>query len=332
MSAAATGGDQLARSGRDRRCASPACASVRPPALRSTTHRSRLQRASGWSGSRQRLAVHPAILAPACRAYSRPPGRAAAPARRRPCGPRRCRPSPVTSRSGAGVASAQTAPIASGTTPSRRHRVRHSAIHSPPATISANAPPGIAGSAATDPGAAADVRAIHSSSSSDLPRQPPERRAQPDRIEQQRQRLQRHDDEGRQRDRDDIGDRAVEPGLVEMVQRDRHQRELRPPARSAAAIATPRASRRHPRLLARREPARGSADARAARRSRSPRRSSAGSSARPAPRARAAARPARPPRPAASVIASRPSASATSTSSAATHDRIVGTCAPVSSV
>ena len=56
--------------------------------------------------------------------------------------------------------------------------------------------------------------------------QPPDRRAQPDTIEQQRQRFQRHDQKCRQRDRDDIGQRAVKPCLVEMIERDRHQRDF----------------------------------------------------------------------------------------------------------
>ena len=56
--------------------------------------------------------------------------------------------------------------------------------------------------------------------------QPPERRAEPDEIEQQRQRLQRHDHEGGQRDGDDVGERAVKAGAVEMEERDRHQRDL----------------------------------------------------------------------------------------------------------
>ena len=38
--------------------------------------------------------------------------------------------------------------------------------------------------------------------------------------------LQRHDDEGRQRNGDDVGGDAVEAGLVEMVQRERDQRDL----------------------------------------------------------------------------------------------------------
>ena len=56
--------------------------------------------------------------------------------------------------------------------------------------------------------------------------QPPDRRAQPDTVEQQRQRFQRHDQKCRQRDRDNIGQRPVQPGLVEMVERDRHQRDF----------------------------------------------------------------------------------------------------------
>jgi hypothetical protein len=53
-----------------------------------------------------------------------------------------------------------------------------------------------------------------------LPRCPPEWCAEPDEIEQQGQRLQRHDDEGGERDRDDVGERTVEAGLVEMEQGD----------------------------------------------------------------------------------------------------------------
>jgi hypothetical protein len=55
---------------------------------------------------------------------------------------------------------------------------------------------------------------------------PPEGRPRPHRVEQQRQSLRRHDDEGRQRDRDDIGERAIKPRLVKMEQRDRRQGDL----------------------------------------------------------------------------------------------------------
>ncbi len=56
--------------------------------------------------------------------------------------------------------------------------------------------------------------------------QPPERRAEADQVEEQGKRLQRHDDEGGERDGDDVGERAVEAGLVEMEQGDRRQRDL----------------------------------------------------------------------------------------------------------
>ena len=165
-----------------------------------------------------------------------------------------------------------------------------------------------------------------------LPGQPPERRAEPDQIEQQRQRLERHDDEGGQRDRDDVGAGAVEPGPVEMEQRDRRQRDLDRRARSAPARAgsarpapSPPSSRRDSsafdaRMLVQRD-------------DRDDRRE-AQLEARPDQpiRARAAARSARPTATSRSVIASRPSAIPASTSKAAMQERTVGTSAPVSSV
>lgn len=59
-----------------------------------------------------------------------------------------------------------------------------------------------------------------------MPVSHPEGRAEPDRVEGQRERLQRHDDEGGERDRDDIGERAVEAGAVEVEQRDRREGDL----------------------------------------------------------------------------------------------------------
>ena len=84
----------------------------------------------------------------------------------------------------------------------------------------------MAGSKATAPGAAAAAWASQSRKDERLAGQPPEGRAEADQVEQQGQRLQRHDDEGGERDGDDVGERAVEAGLVEMEERDRHQREL----------------------------------------------------------------------------------------------------------
>ena len=55
---------------------------------------------------------------------------------------------------------------------------------------------------------------------------PPEGRSKPDTIEQQGERLGGHDNKGRQRYRDHIGERAVQPRLVKMKQRDRGQRNL----------------------------------------------------------------------------------------------------------
>ena len=49
--------------------------------------------------------------------------------------------------------------------------------------------------------------------------QPPKRRAQADRVEEQRHRLQRHDDEGRQRYRQQIGEGAQHTGLVKVKER-----------------------------------------------------------------------------------------------------------------
>ena len=54
----------------------------------------------------------------------------------------------------------------------------------------------------------------------------PQRRAEPDHIQQQSTGLQRHDDEGGQRDRDDVGRNPVKPGAVEVVERERDQRDL----------------------------------------------------------------------------------------------------------
>ena len=58
------------------------------------------------------------------------------------------------------------------------------------------------------------------------PRRGPQRCAKPDRIEQQRAGFQRHDHERRPRDGDQIGADSVQAGLVEMVERQRDQRDF----------------------------------------------------------------------------------------------------------
>ena len=56
--------------------------------------------------------------------------------------------------------------------------------------------------------------------------EPPERRPGPHGVEQQGQRDQRHGGQGRQRDCNHIGQRAVDPGPVEVEQANRHQGQL----------------------------------------------------------------------------------------------------------
>ena len=64
----------------------------------------------------------------------------------------RCRPSPVTSRSGVGDIKAANAPIAMGMKPNRRTRVLQRHSHNSPATIRPNAQGGIDGIIAIAPG------------------------------------------------------------------------------------------------------------------------------------------------------------------------------------
>ena len=204
---------------------------------------------------------------PGCRGHSRRRSAGAGPARRSGVRRTRWRPSPVTMRSGAGVASAQAAPSTTGTRPSRRQRVRHRQIHRPPAAIRAKAARGIAGSRATAPGRAGGGVGEPEQQGERLPGQPPERRAETDQVEQQGQRLERHDDEGGERDGDDVGGGAIEAGPVEMEQRDRHQGELDGKAgEEEAEQEAPGLGRPSPRRGARAGP--GCVDARAARRSR----------------------------------------------------------------
>ncbi len=56
--------------------------------------------------------------------------------------------------------------------------------------------------------------------------QPPKGRTQAHSIEQQRQCLSGHDEEGRERDRHDVRERAVEASLVEVIKGDRCKRDL----------------------------------------------------------------------------------------------------------
>src|SRR5436853_2090213 len=66
--------------------------------------------------------------------------------------------------------------------------------------------------------------------------QEPQRPAPPDGIEQQRARLERHDYEGRQWDRDDVRAHSVEARPVEMVEREWDQRDFnRKPGRNQRA-------------------------------------------------------------------------------------------------
>ena len=59
-----------------------------------------------------------------------------------------------------------------------------------------------------------------------LPCDPPEWCPNADNIEQQPQRLERHDNECSQRNGDNIGQRTVKPRLVKMKQRDWRQHEF----------------------------------------------------------------------------------------------------------
>ena len=141
--------DQIGRSRRQHAPAPPAAhqidrAQVRPAARARAARRSPPPRRNSRHSRR------------ASAAHNRPRAAAAAPAARSASRTAMWRPSPVTSRSGGGVASAQAAPISSGTSPSRRTRVRHSASHSPPADHQRDRrPAGIDGSAATAPGRSA---------------------------------------------------------------------------------------------------------------------------------------------------------------------------------
>ena len=83
--------------------------------------------------------------------------------------------------------------------------------------------------------------------------EPPEGRTDPDQIEQQCERLERHHDKGRKRNRDDVGKSAINARLVKMKQPDRDQRQLdqKPGEQERQQVA---ADRRKARLLARSEP------------------------------------------------------------------------------
>ena len=59
-----------------------------------------------------------------------------------------------------------------------------------------------------------------------LPRHPPGGRAEPDQVEEQGQRLGGHDDEGGERDGDDVRRRAVKTRLVEIIEADRRKGQL----------------------------------------------------------------------------------------------------------
>ena len=210
----------------------------------------------------------------------------------------RWRPSPVTSKSGNGVAAAHSAPSAAGTRPEQRARVVHRHSHSPPKTISPKAGRGIAGSIATAPLALATVCAMPSSRSMANPVALHRGAPSPTASSKSAPASKRHDDEGRQRNGDDVCRDPVKPGAVEMIERQGDQRDFdhqsgqnhRPErsCRSAQAIPHRGAGK-----------ARGPTAASAARRSRSPRRSSAGNWPRQSLRDGIAARPTPRPPPAA---------------------------------
>lgn len=59
-----------------------------------------------------------------------------------------------------------------------------------------------------------------------LPRPPPQRLTDPDDIEKQCSGFERHDDEGRERNGDQVGQYAEKPGLVKMVEREWNEGDL----------------------------------------------------------------------------------------------------------
>ena len=162
---------------------------------------------------------------------------------------------------------ARTAPA-----PSRRTRLVHRHSHSPPTMISAKALAGIEASIVTAPLAPATPWAIPSSRSIDRPVKIPERSAEADGVEQQRGGLQRHDDEGRQRDGDEVGADAVQAGAVEMVKRERDQRHFhrqaggdhrqqRPPEARRKALLPPLEEPPRPRARVKRDDRRNRGEA-----------------------------------------------------------------------
>src|SRR3546814_20022391 len=74
-----------------------------------------------------------------------------------------------------------------------------------------------------------------------------------DLIEQQRNRLQRHDDKGGERNRDDVGERAVSAHSVEVIETDRRERRLDDNAGQQQPCKQPK-ERRPPWLLAPHQP------------------------------------------------------------------------------
>ena len=180
----------------------------RPPRSMSAAHRSGLQAAVGRRSSSTIFGLGAGQLRPACRGHNR--RRAGRSRASSPLGGAQDEMAAVAGdeRSGAGVASAQSG--AERDRDERRAGASASATGRStgrPPTIRAKAPRGIAGSRATAPGARGGGVGEPEQQGERLAGQPPEGRAEADQVEQQGQRLERHDDEGGERDGDDVGER-----------------------------------------------------------------------------------------------------------------------------
>ena len=186
----------------------------------------------------------PRLPRPGC-GHSRRPDRAGSAASRRST-TARCRPSPVTSRSGDGRQRRAERADRDRHQPEQPHAACSTGTaRSRPPTISPNAQPGIEGSSATAPFAEEDGMREPQQAVDRSAAQPPQRPAPADDVEQQRARLERHDDEGRQRDGDDVGADAVKPRAMEMEQR--HRRSARPRPTSPVAMIPKQARARSAR-------------------------------------------------------------------------------------
>ena len=141
----------------------------RPSRSRSTAHRSRLQEATGRRVELEIIGLAASTARRACRGHSRP--RAVAQQREPSVAVAQGEMAAVAGdqQIGRGRRERPDAPTATDQARQRRQRVRHRQSHSPPATISAKAPRGIAGSSATAPGAAAVAWASQSRSASACP-------------------------------------------------------------------------------------------------------------------------------------------------------------------